>query len=106
MDNERFEQLKNSVIEAGQIMRGEIKPTRVFTLEMPERIDAPLEAWAVCLESDDHSLLVPRKLYPVTIVNGGIWVRDEDGEMTSCDTEDFLPVDFAPEVQQILAEAA
>lgn len=106
MNNGRFEQLKSSVIEAGAIMRGEIKPSRIFEFEVTDRPSISLETWAICIDSDDHELLIPRKLYAVRFVDGGAWVRDENGEMTSCDAQDFLPVAFAPEVQQILAEAA
>ncbi len=87
-------------------MRGEMKPSREFLFEVVDRPQAMQETWAICIDSDDHKLLIPRKLYSVRFVDSGVWVRDENGEMTSCDTEDFLPVAFAPEVQQILAEAA
>lgn len=106
MNTKRFEQLKASVTEAGAIMRGVVKPSREFNFEMVNRPDLHQETWAICIESDDHALLIPRKLYPVKFVDGGVWVRDENGEMTSCDNEDFLPVAFAPEVQELLAEAA
>lgn len=106
MNIKHFEQLRSSVIEAGAIMRGEIKPSREFKFEVVNRPELHEETWAICLDSDDHELLVPRKLYHVKFVDGGAWVRDEHGEMTSCDSDDFLPVAFAPEVQELLAEAA
>jgi len=106
MDNERFEQLKSSIIDAGRIMRGEIMPSRVFEIEVIDRPSAPAESWAVCLDSDDHSLLIPRKLYLVRFVDGGVWVRDENGEMTSCDSDDFVPISLAKEAQELFAEAA
>jgi len=34
MSKERFERLKDSVIEAGQVMRGERQPRREFTYEI------------------------------------------------------------------------
>jgi len=33
-------------------------------------------------------------------------VRDEAGEMTVCDKEDFLRLSFTPEVEELLAVAA
>ena len=87
-------------------MRGEIEPSRVFEFDVVNRPSVTQETWAICVNSDDHTLLILRKLYPVKFVDGGVWVRDETGEMTSCDTDDFLPVAFAPEVQELLAEAA
>ena len=106
MNAERFEQLKASVIEAGLIMRGSQKPSREFRHEVVSEPQPMQEVWAVCLESDDPALLVPRKLYLVKYGETGVWVRDESGEMTLCDKEDFLPVAFAPEVAELLAEAA
>jgi hypothetical protein len=87
-------------------MRGEVKPAREFMINVPGDRPAAVDTWAICLDSDDHSLLIPRKLYPVKIVNAGIFVRDEAGEMTACDTEDFLPIAFEPEVQEMLSKAA
>ena len=81
-------------------------PSRVFEIEVIDRPSAPAESWAVCLDSDDHSLLIPRKLYLVRFVDGGVWVRDENGEMTSCDSDDFVPISLAKEAQELFAEAA
>lgn len=106
MNSERFEQLKASVVDAGLIMQGKQRPSREFQLSVAERPIAPQEIWAICLESDDPSALIPRKLYMVKYGDSGVWVRDENGEMTVCDKEDFLPLAFAPEVEQLLAEAA
>lgn len=106
MNSERFEQLKASVIEAGMIMRSQQKPSREFTFEVADEPRPLQESWAICIASDDPQLLIPRKLYIVKYGETGIWVRDENGEMTSCDKEDFLPLTFAPEVEQLLAEAA
>ncbi|HEY2866805.1 MAG TPA: hypothetical protein VGJ02_06915, partial [Pyrinomonadaceae bacterium] len=91
MKNDRFEQLKASLIETGMIMRGELKPSREFVIERTEPVQ-PIEMWAVCLESDDHESLVPRKLYLVKFGKSGVLVRDEKGENVFCDKEDFLPL--------------
>ncbi len=106
MKNERFEQLKASVIEAGLILQGKQKPSREFQFEVVEQPKNLEEIWAICLESDDASLLIPRKLYLVKFGENGVWVRDEAGEMTVCDKEDFLPLAFTPEVEELLAIAA
>ena len=106
MKSERFDQLKASVIEAGLILQGKQKPSREFEFKVVEKPGKLEEIWAVCLESDDHSLLIPRKLYLVKFGENGVWVRDEAGEMTVCDKEDFLPLSFAPEVEELLAVAA
>lgn len=101
-----FEQLKGSIVEAGMIMRGQRPPSREFRFEVVDTPQPPQETWAICIDSDDHQLLIPRKLYLVRFGETGVWIRDEGGEMTSCDTDDFVPVAFAAEVQQLLAEAA
>lgn len=106
MKNGRFEQLRSSLVEAGKIVRGELKPSREILLERAEVPQAPVEMWAVCLESDDHQLLIPRKLYLVKYGKAGILVRDEKGENVLCDKEDFLPLPFTHEVEQLLELAA
>jgi hypothetical protein len=106
MNAERFEQLRSSVIEAGLIKTGRQKPLREITFSAVERPESMEEVWAICLESDDVHLLVPRKLYLVKFGENGVWVRDEENEMTVCDKEDFLPLAFAPEVEELLAEVA
>jgi hypothetical protein len=106
MNSDRFEKLKASVIEAGLIMQGTQKPSREFKLTTAEHPSPMEEIWAICLESDDPTLLIPRKLYLVKFGENGVWVRDENGEVTVCDKEDFLPLSFAPEVEELLAEAA
>lgn len=106
MNSDRFEQLKAGLIEAGMIMRGELKPSREFVIERAGVPQTPVEMWAVCLESDDHELLIPRKLYLVKYGHSGVLVRDEKGESVFCDKEDFLPLSFTHEVEQLLESAA
>lgn len=106
MNSERFEQLKASIIEAGRIMKGEQKPSREFKYDVAEVRKPMEEVWAICIESDDHEALIPLKLYHVKYGEHGVWVRDENGEMTSCDKEGFLPVNFTPEIEELLTEAA
>lgn len=106
MNAERFEQLKSSIVEAGLIMSGSQRPSREYRHKVLAEPEPMQELWAVCLESDDPALLVPRKLYLVKYGETGVWVRDEKGEIIICDKEDFLPIAFAPEVEELLAEAA
>ena len=65
MNNERFEQLKASIIEAGIILQGKQKPSREFQFKVVNKPNNLEEIWAICLESDDAKLLIPRKLYLV-----------------------------------------
>ena len=105
MNSERFDELKASIIEAGLIMQGKKRPSREFIYEISDP-PKPTQHWAVCIESDDLQLLIPRKPYLVKFADSGVWVRDESGEMTVCDKENFLPISFAPEVEELLALAA
>lgn len=106
MNQERFEQLKASIVEAGMIMQGKMQPSREFIIERAEIPKAPVEMWAICLESDDPEALIPRKLYLVKFGETGVLVRDENGENVFCDKEDFLPLSLAQEVEELLELAA
>ena len=106
MNEKRFEELKASILEAGMIMQGKMQPSREFIVERAELPKAPVEMWAICLESDDPKALVPRKLYLVKFGETGVLVRDENGENVFCDKEDFLPLSLAHEVEELLELAA
>ncbi|HQZ83455.1 MAG TPA: hypothetical protein PLR83_09555 [Pyrinomonadaceae bacterium] len=106
MNEKRFEELKASIVEAGMIMQGRMLPSREFTIERAETPKPPVEMWAVCLGSDDPKLLIPRKLYLVKFGETGVLVRDENGENVFCDKEDFLPLPFAHDVEELLELAA
>lgn len=105
MTKENFEGLKESIIEAGKIMRGEIKPSREFIYEVDSsEIPLPVETWAICIETDDEGLLIPGKIYHVKILSKGFWVIDEEGEATLCPEEFFFPISLPSEVSKRLAE--
>ncbi len=107
MDKTRFEELKESIIEAGKIMRGEMKPSREFTIEVDEsEIKPPVETWAVCIETDDEELLIPGKLYPVKISGDAVLVRDEENEAALYPKDFFLPVSLPSEITQKLTNLA
>jgi hypothetical protein len=99
MKKENFESLKESVIEAGKIMRGEMKASREFIIEVDEtERQKSIETWAVCVESDDDELLIIGKLYQVKVSQNAVWVRDEEGESTLCPKEFFVPISLPQEV--------
>ena len=58
MKKENFERLKESIVEAGKILRGELPPSREFTYEAPESPEPTVRVLAVCVETDDEALLV------------------------------------------------
>jgi hypothetical protein len=108
MSRLRFERLRDSIIEAGQVMRGKRQPSREFTYEI--QLTGPSRSrqtdWAICLTSDEDAL-VPLKLYRVKFsTTGHVSVVDEEGEKLVCPAKWFLRVNLAPEVKQQVAELA
>jgi hypothetical protein len=100
----RFERLRESVIEAGQVMLSNRQPSRDFTyqIELTGRGKSRQTDWAICLTSDEEAL-VPLKLYRAKFSTS---VVDEEGEKLVCPATWFLAVHLAPEVKQQVAELA
>ena len=107
MDKERFEDLKESIVEAGKIMRGEMKPSREFTFEIDSsETESLIETWAICIETDDEELLIPGKLYFIKISGEVVLVRDEEDEAALYSKDFFIPVALPQEVTQKLSNLA
>ena len=107
MDKERFEDLKESIVEAGKIMRGEMKPSREFTFEIDSsETESLIETWAICIETDDEELLIPGKLYFIKISGDAVLVRDEEDEAALYSKDFFIPVALPQEVTQKLTNLA
>ncbi|HLF84441.1 MAG TPA: hypothetical protein VI837_09725 [Blastocatellia bacterium] len=108
MSKERFERLRESVIEAGQVLRGERKPSREFTyqIEVSQRGKGAQLEWAICVTSDEDAL-IPLKLYRIKYSKTGyVSVVDEEGEKLVCPASWFVPARLAPEVRQQVAALA
>jgi hypothetical protein len=108
MSKERFERLRRSIIEAGQVMRGEIEPSREFTyeIEVTKLRKDTATGWAICVTDEDDAL-IPLKLYEVKVSKTGyVSVTDEEGERVVCPAHWFIPVRLAPKVRQIVADLA
>jgi hypothetical protein len=98
MNSEDFESLKRSLIEVGEIMRGEKPPAREFVYEVDRsQIKPPFKTRAICMDLD-NDWLIPGKLYEVEMTNNAVWVRDEDDELTVCPPESFVAVELPAEV--------
>ncbi|MEW6128896.1 MAG: hypothetical protein AB1757_17800 [Acidobacteriota bacterium] len=81
MKKSEFERLKKSIVEVGDAIRGKREASRVFSYEVPARGKKPVKTFAICLNTDDPELLVPRKFYEITIAdNDLVRVIDEGGE--------------------------
>lgn len=100
--------MRQSIIEAGQVMRGEIEPSGEFIYEIEVtklRKDAKT-GWAICVTDEDDAL-TPLKLYEVNFSKADyVSVTDEEGERVVCPAHWFVPVRLAPEVRQIVADLA
>ena len=108
MSKERFERLRESVIEAGQVLRGECKPSREFTyqIEVSQRGKGAQTEWAICVTTDEDAL-IPLKLYRIKYSKTGyVSVVDEEGEKLVCPANWFVPARLAPEVKQQVSELA
>ncbi len=102
MKKENFSGLLESVREAGKIQRGEIAPSRIFSIEVPENNGKP-EGFALCVKTDDPKLLVPSKIYRARFSSSGsIGVIDEEGEAAIYPSDFFIRLDIPVEVEQAL----
>jgi hypothetical protein len=108
MKKDSFEQLLESVREGGAILRGEVEPSRAF--HYPSVSGKPRNAdksFAICVRTDDPELLIPNKIYQVTLLeNALLKVTDEAGETTIYPADYFLLVSFPAEVEKLLARVA
>ena len=106
MRKDRFEQLLESVREGGAILRGEVEPSRTFQYpsESKKRSSSD-KSFAICVKTDDAGLLIPNKIYQVTLLEDDLLkVRDEADETAIYSTDNFLLVSFPPEVEKLLAQ--
>lgn len=107
MKEKDFNNLKQSVVEAGLMMRGELEPSREFTLKKNKKKAESFETWAICVTRDDEEL-VPLKLYKIEVYPqlSKVAVTDEAGETLVCPQDFFLPVQFKQEVTDYLKKVA
>lgn len=107
MKKEDFERLQESIIEAGQMAHGQRAAAREVVYEASWPPASSATALAVCVETDDPALLIPRKIYEVTVYeNDLVRVIDEAGEATICPSSFFMPVNLPEVVAQALARIA
>ncbi len=108
MRAEEFEQLLESVREGGAILRGEIEPSRAFPQQIASTdLRRSEKAFAICVKTDDPELLIPNKIYQVARLEDDLLkVTDESGDAAIYSFDNFLPISFPPEVEQILALVA
>lgn len=102
MDKELFDELIESIKEAGAIQRGEKKPSREFHFPSIEQHE-PEQRFAICVQTDDPELLQPRKVYQIAIYQSGlVGVIDEAGESALYPADHFVLIDLPPNVKEAL----
>lgn len=107
MNEANFSELLRSVREAKQILRGEKKAAREFEVEVPPAAAQPATSYALCVQTDDPTLLTPRKIYLATYSQAGlVQVVDEAGESALYPKEFFVPIALPKEIEQVLAQVA
>jgi hypothetical protein len=107
MKSENFERLKESIVEAGQVMRGERAPARESVLEIQLPREKAVTSFAVCIQTDDPELLIPRKIYEITLYENDLArVIDEAGEATIYPASFFMAISLPEAVENALAEIA
>lgn len=103
MTKENFEGLLESVREAGQILRGEISPSREFQVEVLNPNFSPKEGYALCVKTDDEKLLIPCKIYQTRYTASGyVRIIDEEGEAAVYPVDFFIRLDLPVEVESVL----
>lgn len=107
MKEKDFNDLKQSVVEVGLMMRGELKPSREFNLKKDKKKAQKFETWAICVSREDDEL-VPLKLYQIEVYPNlsKVSVTDESGETLVCPQDYFLPVKFEEKVTDYLKKVA
>lgn len=107
MSEKVLNELIESVREAGQILRGERAPSRAFEYDEPPPREKPQTRYAVCVQTDDPALLIPRKIYEVRpLVSGRVAVIDEEGEVAVYPADHFILLELPQEVEEVLSRVA
>ena len=105
MKTEDFQGLLESVREAKQILRGEKQAAREFVVEVPLDRSKGQTSYVICIQTDDPSLLIPRKIYEANYSHSGlVRVVDEAGAATLYPENFFIPIAFPKEVERVSAQ--
>ncbi len=79
---------------------------RAFVHDKSDEEEKNEARFAVCVQSDDDGLLIPMKVYEVTVSASGYFgVTDEAGERAVYPSEFFLLLDIAPQNVNVLKNA-
>ena len=105
MNKTRLGDLKKSVRQAGQVLRGVIEPMREFQIKIARGSAAKRQGFALCVKSAEPTLLIPAKVYRARFAsNNYVGVTDEAGEAAVYPSDCFIRLDFPSEVETVLVE--
>lgn len=94
MKEKDFENLIESIIETGKVMRGEIPPSREYIREVKTPNLPPKTMLAVYV-SDEDDALITGKQYEIQILGNNAALTDEEGKKLLCPKEWFIPVSIS-----------
>ena len=95
MKKDLFDELVESVREGGAISRGDAEAARQTQFPPVAPAAAAAQVFAVCVESDDSELLIPRKIYQVANYDAElVGVRDETGETAIYPSHFFVVIEL------------
>jgi cell fate regulator YaaT (PSP1 superfamily) len=115
MNEQNFNNLRESIIEVGLAMRRESSPNLGFVIpKRTENLEFVIqklretqarEDFAICITNEDDEL-TPMKVYKVVFDFDAktASVKDDNNETFVCPASYFLPLTLSAEVTQILAE--
>lgn len=84
----------------------DLLPQRETKIETPTDLaDKNEEVFAVCLQTDDIDLLIPLKIYQITLRGQYARVIDEKGEPAVYPINFFLPLQLTPDASDALEKA-
>jgi hypothetical protein len=106
MNKKDFNELKESIIEAGLVMQGKQKASREFYLEKPPKSNpnTASEYFAVCITDEDDDL-TPMQIYKVRfdVEHNNVIVKDDNNETFFCPASYFTPIEVPEKATKFLA---
>ncbi len=107
MSNSKFERLEESLVEMGEVIRGNETPSRefVYRIKAGNITDNSSEMWGVFVGDDED--LTPMKIYRLRqIYKNRATVTDNAGAAVVCSLDDFVIVEVENSVQEVFARFA
>ncbi len=78
---------------------------RTTTLTVEGEPEIRKDILAICVRTDDPELITPLKLYKVTIIDGSVFLTDNEGEAATYPVEFFVPLSLSQSERSKLTAA-